>query len=62
MLPADGPLGSMYGYIKIDKNYARIIILSIVSVSSQTLKVSGDCPCKYKYNIFISDIVPIFKK
>lgn len=59
MLPADGPLGSTYGYIKIEKNYARIIILSIVSVSPQTLKTSGDCPCKQKYNIFVSDITPI---
>lgn len=56
MLPADGPLGSTYGYIKIEKNYARIIILSMQSISPQTLKTSGDCPCKYKYNIFISDI------
>lgn len=59
MLPADGPLGSTYGYIKIEKNYARIIILSMVSVSPQTLKTSGDCPCKYKYNIFISDILEV---
>ncbi len=59
MLPADGPLGSTYGYIKIEKYYARIIILSVVSVAPQTLKASADCPCKYKYNIFISDTVPI---
>lgn len=59
MLPADGPIGSAYGYIKVEKNYARIIILSIISVSPQTLKISGDCPCKYKYNIFISDVMNV---
>ncbi len=57
-LQADGPGGSIWGYIGSDNNVIRIVLLE------EKLPPSGpdvqlNCPCDVTFTVFISDTIPI---
>jgi len=56
---AGGPIGGIWGYIKITGKKMRIIVLSMERTSPKTGKLTDICPCNHAYHIFISNVIPM---
>jgi hypothetical protein len=48
---ADGPIGSTWGYLKVEDNYLRMIALSYDDKSS----LEPNCPCTLTLEVFVSE-------
>lgn len=54
VIAADGPGGSLWGYVKIVEDKMRVIILQ-ESNDEAVLPIPG-CPCKMSFRVFVSEI------
>ncbi len=52
---ADGPTGSLWGYIKVENGIIKAIILeSRLPVSISGIGATGQCPCDITFRMFVS--------
>ncbi len=52
---ADGPIGSIWGYIKVQNRKIEAIIFSWLPVSISGMGSTGKCPCDITFRIFVSN-------
>lgn len=57
-LAADGPGGSIWGYIKVNNGKARVILLEKITPVEDFGGVAK-CPCDVGLRVFVSDIEPL---
>lgn len=57
---ADGPMSSIWGYVKSDTNSMRFVLLENGSQQNGfTTAGLPDCPCSSTFRIFISSVIPL---
>lgn len=57
-LSADGPTGSVYGYIGASNESLRVLLLEIIR-EAKRLKSPIVCPCSVSFRVFVSDTLTL---